>query len=96
MANTYDAQKDPYAQRSVPINSYARLCEPVTPGTPNSKYFKALFVGTGGDIEILPINATDDANTVTFTNVPNGTLLPVQGRLVVSVTDADDIIALMD
>jgi len=50
-----------------------------------------LYVGTGGILRVLTA-AGDD---ITFTNVPNGTFLPVQVvRVFASTTNATDIIAL--
>jgi hypothetical protein len=50
-----------------------------------------LFVGTGGDVEV----ETVDGDTVTFTNVPNGTHLHIQVTQVVSLASgAGDVIAL--
>ena len=50
-----------------------------------------LFVGTAGHVEVL----TADGDTVTFTNVPSGTHLPIQVRRVISLAGgAADVIAL--
>lgn len=50
-----------------------------------------LYIGTGGILRVFTA-AGDD---VTFTNIPNGTFLPVQVvRVFVTTTTATDIIAL--
>lgn len=52
---------------------------------------RSLFVGTGGDVTVI----TAGGQTVTFTNVPDGCLLPVRASRVKSTgTDATDIVAL--
>lgn len=86
MANTYNPAKDPYAQRSIAIDSYARLAMAITTNDAADlpTYAKAVWVGGTGDVVVLPINATDDANTVKFSAVPAGTLLPIQVRRVLA------------
>lgn len=86
MANTYNPAKDPYAQRSVAVDSYARMAMAVTTNDAADlpTYAKALWIGGAGNVVVIPMNAVDDANTVTFTAVPAGTLLPVQVRRVLN------------
>lgn len=52
---------------------------------------KALYVGTGGDLDVV---AENDASAVTLENVPSGTWIPVRARAVRSTSTADDIVAL--
>ncbi len=53
---------------------------------------RGIFVGTGGDLAVV---MADDSAAVTFTNVPNGTILPIRVKQVLDTgTDADDILAL--
>ena len=55
---------------------------------------KALYVGTGGTIKIVLVG-DPDASVLTFTNVPNGTLLPIRPRIIQSTgTTASGMIAL--
>lgn len=50
-----------------------------------------LYVGTGGNVKLT----TEDGDTLTFNNVPDGTLLPVVAKLVFStLTTASNILAL--
>lgn len=84
MANTYDSTKDPYAQRSANVTSYARDAAAITKSDSADNYFKAIWVGGTGDVTVLPMNATDDTSVVKFSAVPAGTLLPIQVRKVMS------------
>ncbi len=96
MALTYDPAQDPYAQRSTEVDSQARAAVAVTPSNTVdlSPYAKALYIGVAGDVTVLPVNATDDANTVTFANHPVG-YMPVQVRRVLATgTTATGIVAL--
>jgi len=52
---------------------------------------RAVWVGTAGDIAVL----TKGGETVTFANVPSGSLLPIRVSKVLSTgTDASDIVRL--
>ena len=51
----------------------------------------ALYVGTGGDVEVITLNG----DTVVFHNVPTGTFMPIQvTRVKATNTTATDIVAL--
>lgn len=52
---------------------------------------KALYIGTGGDVVLRGVNSGTD---VTFTNVPDGTLLYVRASFVRASSTASDIVAL--
>ena len=53
---------------------------------------RALFIGTGGDVTVV---MAEDENTITFRNVANGSILPIQVSAVnATSTDATDIVAL--
>lgn len=55
---------------------------------------KALFIGTGGNIALTLANDTT-GTSVTFKNVPSGTVLPVRpSRVWATNTTATDIVAL--
>jgi hypothetical protein len=52
---------------------------------------RAIFVGTGGDMEVT----MSGGGNVTFTNIPSGTTLPIRVTHVLATgTDATDIVAL--
>jgi len=52
---------------------------------------RAIYVGTGGDLKVELTNGDE----ITFVNVQDGTLLPIQVRKVFSTgTDAEDILGL--
>lgn len=98
MAALIPLTNDPYAQRSTLISSQARgafsvsASDTVDLPTPA----KALYIGSAGSLTILPINATDDGQTVTFANHPVG-YMPVQVRRVLaSGLTASGIVALTD
>jgi len=53
---------------------------------------RAIYVGTGGT---LVLKGWDDVS-VTFTNIPNGTILPVAAKRVMATgTTATDLVALV-
>lgn len=53
---------------------------------------RALYVGTGGNVVVL---AAGDTNTVTFSNVPGGFVIPVQAiRVNTTSTTASGIVAM--
>lgn len=53
--------------------------------------FRALYIGTGGDVVIVDMNST----AVTYKNVPAGTVIPMRGRRVNSTsTTATDIVGI--
>jgi len=57
----------------------------------NIEPFRALSIGTGGDVAVVGI----DGVAVTFKNRASGTELPVQGvRVNVTNTSASDLVAL--
>lgn len=54
---------------------------------------RALFVGTGGDVAVMGLST--GAASVTYKNVPSGSILPIQvSRVLETDTTASDIIAL--
>lgn len=55
---------------------------------------KGLYVGTGGDLTLIPVGTAGSA-AVVFRNLPSGALLPVRARRVLATgTAATDIVAL--
>lgn len=47
----------------------------ITPGADIKSVTRAIYVGTGGD---LVVTMYGGGNTVTFTNIPDGTLMPLR------------------
>lgn len=88
---------DEYAQRSQDVSSQARGAYTVTPDDDNDlpTAAKALYVGSPGDLTVVPINAAVE-DAVLFANHPIG-YCPIQvSRVMETGTDADDIVALTD
>lgn len=53
---------------------------------------RGLYIGTGGTVAVVPV---DGDTSVIFTNVANGTILPIQVTKVLSTgTSASDILGL--
>lgn len=64
----------------------------VTPDDDDECNALGLFVGTGGDVAVLPAGNTA---SVIFANVPDGSFLPCQVKKVLATgTTASDILAL--
>ncbi len=51
---------------------------------------RALFIGTAGDLAVIMA----DGQSVTFLNIANATLLPIQVQKVLAATSATNILAL--
>lgn len=70
----------------------ASLAAAVTPSDTTSFTVqpRALYVGTGGSVSVL----LEDGTTVVFSNVPDGSILPVRAMRVNSATTASNILAL--
>lgn len=62
----------------------------VTPSDTTIVNAVALYVGTGGDVTI----GTRNGKTVTFANVPDGSILPVFAVKVMAATTATGIVGL--
>jgi len=52
---------------------------------------RGLYVGATGD---LVVTMAEQGSSITFANVPAGSFLPLQVRLVMSATTSSDIVAL--
>lgn len=72
-------------------SSPAANCVAVTPNDSTEVNCRALYIGTSGDLAIVPLGG--DGTTVTFVNVPIG-WFPVMCAKVMAATTADDIVAL--
>lgn len=75
----------------LPVGAFA-----ITPSDTARINFTALYVGTSGDVAVLP----EDQNlstgaAVTFRNAPSGTVLPIQGKKVLATgTTASNLLGL--
>ena len=71
-----------------PADSYSA----VTPNDSTVVQARALWIGTGGNVAV---KATNGAPSVTFTNVPDGTLMPIMAYQGMNTnTTASNIVAL--
>lgn len=70
-----------------PADSYSA----VTPSDATVVDCRALWIGTGGNVAV---KASASASTVTFANVPDGTLLSIVAYHVMAATTATGIVAL--
>lgn len=61
--------------------------EAVTPSDSTIYSFRALWIGTGGDVTITAI----DGSVAEYKNVPDGYRLDVAGTKVMAATTAEDI-----
>ena len=52
---------------------------------------RALFIGTAGDVVVT---MADGQTPITFANIANATMLPIQVQKVLAATSASDILAL--
>jgi hypothetical protein len=85
---------DNFASHTAGLDSPAFDAAAVTPHDTNDLAFtaRALYVGTAGDVVAI---LKADAASVTFRNVPSGTVLPVCARRVLATgTTASNILAL--
>lgn len=86
---------DPFKNTSDSPMAPAESCFSVTPDdtTELSICPKAIYIGTGGDITLIPLRGTVET---TFRNLPDGSILDVRPRVVLqSGTTAADIIGLV-
>jgi len=89
---TYDPSKDFYRDPSLPGRT-AFIVAP-TDTTDLPVYPKSLYVGTGGDVAVVPVGAADDT-PIPFKNVPDGGYILLAVRRVMRTgTSAADILGL--
>lgn len=55
---------------------------------------RCLYIGTGGNVAVKMLDADGAEQTLTFYNVPSGSILPVCPSRVLTATTATNIIAL--
>jgi hypothetical protein len=84
---------DPFANNQPGLDSPANHAAAVTPndGADLATAARALYVGTGGNVEVVTVGG----ETVVFTAVPTGFVLPVRvARVKAASTTANNIVAL--
>lgn len=91
----YDRSKDRYGERP-DLQRQADNAVAITPhaSTELDPYPKALYVGGGGNLVVVPKRG--DGTEVTFANVPAGTIIPLQVRRVDDSSTATNIVGLYD
>lgn len=78
--------------RSADATRPALSAVPVTPSdVTNLPVTRGLYIGTGGTVEVT---MAGDLAVATFTNVANGTFLPIQVTQVRAATTATGVLAL--
>lgn len=85
---------DPFEHYSDSLTAPAKTAFAITPddSTDLAVAAKAIYVGTGGDLVLRAIDSDADA---TFTNLSDGTILPVRVRAIRSTgTSAANIVGL--
>lgn len=71
-------------------NTYGNACAVITPGATdqiasNGLYYKYFVMANTGDVTFVPYGNAD-ANTVTLTGLPSGTMIPGRIRRILSAT----------
>ncbi|PEQ10477.1 hypothetical protein B2G71_22225 [Novosphingobium sp. PC22D] len=86
-------QNDPFEYLSDGPSTPATQCFAVVPDDADlEKVIKALYVGRGGDIAIIPLA---QESSVIFRNVPSGGILAVRVRAILATgTTASDLVGL--
>lgn len=82
MSSYHNADATRPAAKAVAVTPSDATTLPVTRG---------LYVGTLGDVVV---DMADQGTDITFTNVANGTFMPIQVTKVKAATSASDILAL--
>lgn len=87
--------KDPYRLSADSPISPAQKCFEITPadGANLASATKAIYVGTGGDIVLTPL---DDTQPIAFRNLADGSILDVRAKTVEATgTTASDLVGLV-
>jgi hypothetical protein len=93
----YDPKKDPYSNVRDQIGNFAEKAKTVTKSdsTDLASYAKALIVTVGGNLVIIP-KENADVDTVSFTGLTAGQVIPIQVRRVLSTGTTATVAALFD
>ncbi|MEL6237252.1 MAG: hypothetical protein AAFQ90_01525 [Pseudomonadota bacterium] len=87
--------EDPFESSANSVTSPAADCFAIVPSDAQElpRATKAIYVGSGGDITLRPVNGEED---VVFTNVASGSILDIRVRAIrASGTTALDIVGLI-
>lgn len=76
---------------STSVSASATASFAVTPSDTTELTFKALYIGSTGDVVI---KHNSSADPVTYASVPDGMILPLAGGFVMAATTASDIVAM--
>lgn len=88
-------ENDFFAGSANSLTSPAEACFSIIPtdGQDLTQATKAIYIGQGGDVRLLPLRGAD---AVTFVNVASGSVLDVRARrILASGTTAADMIGLI-
>jgi hypothetical protein len=88
-------ENDFFAGSANSLTSPAEVCFGIAPNDFEDlpQVTKAIYVGQGGDVRLLPLRGTE---TVTFVNVASGSVLDVRARRILTLgTTATDMIGLV-
>ena len=89
---------DSFKNQTDSVESPARRVAAFVPddGIDLGEVTKGIYVGTGGDLALVAVDAPANAPAVVFRNLPAGALLPVRARRVAATgTTASDLLALL-
>ena len=78
----YNPASDPYAQRSIDVESQARSAAAISPSdtVDLTTYAKALMVTAAGTVSVLPVVNYENAvlTPIALGNLPVGYIIPIQ------------------
>lgn len=66
----------------------------LTSSAGGSQYAGGVFVGNGGNLVVVMAGESSILNTITFYNVPSGMFLPIQIKMVSSLSTCSNIVCL--
>lgn len=82
------------ATGSVLSSSTVPLDVDLTTAAGGSQYAGGVFVGNGGNLTVVMAGEPSISNTLTFNNVPGGMFLPIQVKMISSLSTCSNIICL--
>lgn len=89
----YDKTKDKWAGQAQSLTEQSRNAVQFEPADSDfAIYPKAIYVGTGGDLYVIPLESTTE-DLVPYMNWPGGTYFELRVRRVAASTTASDLVA---